>query len=152
VAARFLIDTNVLVYPHDGREPEKAARASTVLQALEARQSAALPAQALSEFSSVLLRKLEPPVPALEVSAQVERLMSIFPVLPLTPFVVLEAVRGVREHGFSFYDAQIWAVARLAQIPVVLSEDFQDGATHEGVTFRDPFKEAFGITSIPPAP
>ena len=33
--------------------------------------------------------------------------MLAFPVLPLTGPVVLEALRGVREHKLSFYEAQI---------------------------------------------
>ena len=62
-----------------------------------------------------------------------------FPVVPLTPAVVLEAVRGVRDHQFPYYDAQIWAAAKLNQVPVVLSEDFASGSTVEGVTFVNPF-------------
>jgi predicted nucleic acid-binding protein len=62
----------------------------------------------------------------------------------VTPQIVLEAVRGVRDHWFSFWDAQIWAAARLNQVPVVSSEDFT-GAVVEGVRFVDPFAEDFQI-------
>jgi predicted nucleic acid-binding protein len=54
-------------------------------------------------------------------------------VLPLTGPVALEALRGVREHLLSYYDAQIWAVARLGQVGAVLSEDFNLGAVLDGV-------------------
>lgn len=40
---------------------------------------------------------------------------------------MLEAVRGVRDHQFEFWDAEIWAVARLNQIAIVLSADFDIG-------------------------
>ena len=62
--------------------------------------------------------------------------------------MVLEAVRGLRDHGFPYYDAQIWAAARLNQIPIVLSEDFASGSTVEGVTFIDPFAEGFRVDSL----
>jgi predicted nucleic acid-binding protein len=39
-----------------------------------------------------------------------------------------------------FWDAQIWATAKLNQIPQVLSEDFQHGRAVEGVEFVNPFK------------
>jgi predicted nucleic acid-binding protein len=45
----------------------------------------------------------------------------------------------------SFWDAQIWAAARLHRIPVVLSEDFNPGAVIEGVRFVDPFGEDFEL-------
>jgi predicted nucleic acid-binding protein len=41
------------------------------------------------------------------------------------------------------WDAQIWATARLNQIPVVLSEDFSDGAVIEGIRIVNPFTVSF---------
>ena len=76
---------------------------------------------------------------------QVERWQNIFPVFDLTPQIVLEAARGVRDHKMAFYDAQIWAAARLNQIPVVFSEDFQDGQVLEGVRFANPFTPTFDL-------
>jgi hypothetical protein len=64
--------------------------------------------------------------------------MVAFPLLPLTGPVVLEALRGVREHLLSYYDAQIWAVTRLGQVAVVLSEGFNPGAVLDGVSFTNP--------------
>jgi predicted nucleic acid-binding protein len=64
--------------------------------------------------------------------------------LDLTGMVVLEAIRGVQDHQFNFWDAQIWAVARLNQIAVVFSEDFIGGVI-EGIRFENPFAEDFQI-------
>ena len=68
-----------------------------------------------------------------------------WPVFDATPQIVLEAVRGVRDHQFSFWDAQIWAVARLNQVAVVFSEDFNPGAVIEGVRFVNPFAQDFEL-------
>ncbi len=57
--------------------------------------------------------------------------------------VVLEALRGVRDHQLSYYDAQVWATARLNQVPVIFSEDFKPNATLEGVRFVNPFASDF---------
>ncbi len=57
----------------------------------------------------------------------------------------LEAARGVRDHRFSFWDAQIWTTARLNQLPLVFSEDFNPGQVTEGVRFVDPFAADFQL-------
>jgi predicted nucleic acid-binding protein len=57
--------------------------------------------------------------------------------------IVLEAARGVREHSLPYFDAQIWATARLNQVPIILSEDFASGTALEGVRFVNPFEPDF---------
>jgi predicted nucleic acid-binding protein len=99
-------------------------------------------------FLGAWLRKLEPRPDPTTVQREVERLMLAFPVLPLTGPVVLEALRGVREHLLSHYEAQIWAVARLGQVAVVLSEDFNPGAVLDGVSFTNPLDPAFDLAAL----
>lgn len=41
------------------------------------------------------------------------------------------------------HDAQLWATAKLNQIPVIFSEDFNSGATLEGARFVNPFASTF---------
>ncbi len=144
----YLLDTNLLLYPLDVRNPWKQARAKAILRHLARKGNAALPVQALSEFASVALRKLEPPLSPEEAARQVERLILAFPVFPLTPPVVLEALRGVEAYNLAFYDAQIWAIARLQGIPVVLSEDFPTGAVLESVRFLNPLEPSVAVESL----
>ena len=148
MAARYVVDTNVLVYALDRREPDKRERAGEVLRRVGGAETAALPAQVLSEFANACLRKLEPRPDPEVVRREVERLMLAFPILPLTGPVVLEALRGVREHLLSYYDAQIWAAARLGQVGVVLSEDFDPGVVLDGVSFANPLDPAFDLAAL----
>ena len=136
----------MLVYALDRREPEKRAR--EVLRRVGGAGTAALPAQVLSEFANACLRKLEPRPDPTTVRREVERLMLAFPILPLTGPVVLEALRGVGEYMLSYYDAQIWAVARLGQVAVVLSEDFDPGAVLDGVSFANPLEPEFDLAAL----
>ena len=149
---RYLLDTNVLIYGFDAADAAKQARALDAVARLgkpgPGGVAAVLPAQALAEFARVGMGKLTPPLSADEVYGQVELYERVFPVLPLTPAVVLEAVRGVRDHSFSYFDAQIWAVAKLNQVPTVLSEDFADGSTIEGVSFANPFSPTFNLDAL----
>lgn len=143
MALPYLLDTNILVYTYDVEAPRKQERALDVIERLGRQPQAALPAQVLAEFANVALKHLDPPLPVEEVYTQIELYESAFPVLPLTRPIVLEAIRGIRDHQFAYYDAQIWAAARLNQVPVVLSEDFATGATVEGVTFLNPLDPEF---------
>jgi predicted nucleic acid-binding protein len=142
---QVLVDTNVLVYAYDRSEPEKQARAFEVLDRLQAIGAGALSVQVLGEFFLAVTRKLAAPLSPEQAAYQVEIFVRSWPVLDLTPLIVLEATRGVRDHRFSFWDAQIWAAARLNQIPVVFSEDFDAGAIIEGVRFVNPFEPDFDI-------
>lgn len=136
-----LLDTNVLVYRMDQTDPAKQRRAREVLAAVVRGASGSVSAQVLAEYASVMLKRFGHPPE--RVSTQIMGLRRFLPVHPVTPGVVLEALRGVREYRFSYYDAQVWAVAKLHQIECVLSEDFNSGATVEGVTFLNPFAPAF---------
>jgi len=148
VTPSYLLDTNLLVYCFDDREPEKQKRALDLLDRVGRGPSAALPAQVLGEFANVMLYKMEPPLPPGEVYEQLQLYKKVFPPYSLTPAVSLEAVRAVKEHSFRFFDAQIWATAKLNQVPVVLSEDFPVGVTVEGVTFENPLAEEFDLSEL----
>jgi predicted nucleic acid-binding protein len=145
-----LLDTNVLIYSIDDRDREKQERALDVVEFSASAGTGALPTQVLAEFSNVVLNSLTPPLPPAEASSQVELYREAFSLIPLTVSIVLEGIRGVREHSFSYYDAQIWAAARLGSASVVLSEDFNSGATIEGVTFLNPFADTFSIRDVTP--
>ena len=146
--ARYVVDTNLLVYTLDRREPEKRERAREVLRRVGRGGTAALPAQVLSEFANACLRKLEPRPEPQALRWAVKRLMRAFPVLPLTGPVVLEALRGVKEHLLSYYDAQVWAAARHGEVGVILSEDFNPGVVLDGVSFANPLDSAFDLAVL----
>ena len=101
--------------------------------------------QVLAEFFVAVTRKIAAPLPVTEAGERVKNYLQSWTVVDLTGMVVLEATRGVHHHQLSFWDAQIWATARLNQIPVVFSEDLNVGAVTEGVRFVNPFAEDFQV-------
>ena len=147
-AGNLLVDTNVLVYAYDRSEPEKQKRALGVLEALSANETGVLSVQVLSEFFNSITRKIASPLSISDAYERLKNYAAAWPILDLTELIVLEAARGVRDHQFSLWDAQIWASARLNQIPLVLSEDFQDGTNIEGVRFLNPFAPEFDVQKI----
>lgn len=146
MSVEFFIDTNVLVYAYDRSEPPKQKRALDVLDRLALTGRGVVSCQVLSEFFPTVTRKIADPLSIPEACARVDSFLQTWRVLDITGMIIREATRGVREHRLNYWDAQIWASARLNQIPVILSEDFSDRAIIEGVRFLNPFHDDFSLS------
>lgn len=145
--APVLIDTNILIYLFDQNDIARQDQSIQLLLDLENSGQGRLSVQSLAEFCAASTRKLHPPLTPKDAATQVERFARAFPVFNLTPFIVLEAARGVRTYQLSYFDAQIWASARLNQVPLIFSEDFASGTSLEGVRFVNPFAPDFNLTN-----
>jgi predicted nucleic acid-binding protein len=143
---RVLVDSNVLVYAYDRAATAKQRQAVQVLDHLVTTSSGVLSSQVLSEFFVTVTRKIAYPLALREAELRIHNLLQAWSVIEVTGLIVLEAARAVREHRFAFWDAQIWAAAKLNQIPVVFSEDFSDGRITEGIRFMNPFTAHFKLT------
>jgi predicted nucleic acid-binding protein len=142
---KIFVDTNVLVYAYDRSERDKQKRAFALLDELAGRGTGLLSTQVLSEFFVTVTRKLTSPLTTQQAETSIKNYLLSWAVVDLTPLIVLEAVRGVRDHRLSYWDALIWSAAKLNQVPLILSEDFGDGTVLEGVRFADPFAETFRL-------
>jgi predicted nucleic acid-binding protein len=145
---KILLDTNILVYSCDPAHPLRHTQAIELLDRLHILSIGRLSSQALAEFMNVVIRPFHGMPPRLTVNeaiSMVQHFINHFEVYPLTPLTVLEAGRGVRDHQMAYYDAQVWATARLHQVSALFSEDFTDGATLEGVRFINPFAPHFRL-------
>jgi predicted nucleic acid-binding protein len=142
---RVLVDTNVLVYAMDPRDPVKQRRAADLLDELVALDRVAVSAQSLSEFFSVATTRLPEKLTRAEARDRVDDFASAFLVLGVTDLVVLEACRGSADHGLSIWDALIWSCAKLNQVRFVLTEDAPHGHALESVTYLNPFDSRFAL-------
>ena len=144
----YLVDTNVLVYAYDRSEPGKRASAVRLLNELALSGRGVLSLQVLAEFFTVVTRKLRAPLSVTSAEARVLNYMQGWRTVAVTNMVFREALRGVRVHHMVLWDAQIWATARLNQIPTVLSEDFSSGAVIEEVACLNPFDPSFELSRV----
>ena len=144
-ANRILVDTNILLYAYDRSEPEKQPQALAVLEDLAAGGLGVLTSQVLAEFYVNSTQKLDPPLTVKEAYERIQNYLLAWEVVDVSGPVVLEAARGVREHKMAYWDAQIWATARLHQIPIIFSEDFNAGGAIEGVRFVNPLVKNFKV-------
>lgn len=139
---RFFVDSNILVYTYDISDLQKQKAALRVLDRLASSGTGVVSTQVLAEFFVTVTneRKFPNALSVVQAMNRVQNYMQAWEVVEVTGMIVLEAIRGVRDYQFSFWDAQIWATAKLNQIPVVYSEDFNVGAVIEGVHFVNPIQ------------
>ena len=148
MADKILVDTNVLLYAYDQGEPVKQSQAAAVLDRLASMRLGVLTPQVLAEFFVHATRKLQRPLTVGQAYDRIQNYLLSWEILDLSGSIILEAVRGVRTHQMAYWDAQIWASARLHQIPLIFTEDFNVGAVIEGVRFVNPFEEDFNLDRV----
>ncbi len=141
----IFVDTNIFVYAEDLREGRKRTKAAALWETLSGVEDALVSSQVASELANTLLRLWRNPGAVDEV---VGHLAASMKVMPVSPETVRLAIDGVARFGFSFYDAQIWAAAREWGATLVLSEDFPDGLTADGVRFANPFAPGFDLEAL----
>jgi len=144
----FLVDTNVLAYAYDPRDPDRQARATACLRRLAASRQGALSAQVLGEFFWVATRRLDPPLTAEQAERSITNYARSWPVYPITNRAVLEAVRAVRQYQFAYGDALIWATAKLNGVLSILTEDQPSSSLIEGVRFINPLDRGFDLARL----
>ena len=140
VEGRAFVDTNVLLYAHDGTETTKQPIARALLEGLWETRGGVISTQVLQEFYVVATRKFSPPMARHEAREIIE-LYSAWPVIVLDPTVILGATRLEEDHQVSFWEALILEAARVAGAERLLTEDLQHGQVIEGVRIENPFTE-----------
>ncbi len=141
MAARALIDTNIVIYRYDERFPEKQSIASDVLREGIVSGNVRIPHQVIVEFVAATTRggpeaRLLDPADA---RREAEEIMAQFPIIYPDDAVLRTALRGAAAYGLSWYDAHLWAYAEVHGIEELISEDFQHGRMYGTVTVRSPF-------------
>ena len=142
-----LIDTNVLVYRVDPRDPFKQRVATELLRSGIGTDELVIPHQAIVEFVSAVTRprhdlgnaSLLPPMEAGQV---VESLLERFRVLYPDAGVVRTALAGAAAYRLSWFDAHIWAYAEVNGLDEIFSEDFEHGRHYGKVRANNPFLAA----------
>ena len=140
-----LVDTNVLVYRHDPRYPEKRSAARELLRAGLIEQSIAIPHQAIVEFISATTRSSlggQPLLTVHDASREAEELLAEFTVLYPEKEMIHLALRGFAAYRMAWFDAHMWAYAEYYGLDTIYSEDFQSGRIYGSVRIVNPFVTA----------
>ncbi len=136
-AERYTLDTNILFYSLDPNDTAKQHRATQLLELIRERNGF-LTLQSLGELCNSASRRRADVAPGAHRFATFAK--DVFTVVTAEPKDLPEALTTHRVHGLQFWDAMLWATALRNGCTMLFSEDFQDGRTLGGVTFRNPFK------------
>jgi predicted nucleic acid-binding protein len=135
------VDTNVLVYAHDPREPEKQAIAISLIESLA---DPVLLWQVACEYVSVS-KKLESSGYSRRQAWQDIRDLRLVWAAVLPGWEVADCAEGLmEEHCLSYWDAMIIAACVEAGVKRLYSEDFSGEKTINGIEIVNPFEKRAG--------
>lgn len=138
MTARVFVDTNVLVYQLDPREPVKQIRARDWLDHLWAGRSGRISLQVLQEFYVTVTRKLDPGLDK-ETARKVVRALWTWQPVAIDGRCFETAWDLQDRFHLSWWDALIAAAAKSAECTYLLTEDLQHGQDLDGLRIVNPF-------------
>ncbi len=136
--APVFVDTNILLYARDVRDPIKQTRAAEWLDHLWREQLGRSSTQVLSEYYVNVTRKFKPGLPPEEAWDDVQTLFAWNP-QPIDAELLSRARMVERHYQLSWWDSMIVAAAQAQGCAILLTEDLSDSAVYGGVKIRNPF-------------
>ena len=134
---REFLDTNVLIYADDARDPHKRACARELIRRLLRERRGVLSLQVLQEFFAAATRKLG--MSSEDAGRRVVQ-YSRFDVVTLGVADVVAAIDLHRLHRLSIWDALVVRAALNGACTTLNTEDMQSGFIVERLAFRNPFQ------------
>lgn len=139
-AARFFLDTNILIYTFDINSRAKQKRASDLVDSALDSHRGVISYQVVQEFLNATTRKFASVFSPAEARLYLERvLMPLCHVLP-DARLYSQALSIQSEMRISFYDALIVCSAVAADCRILWTEDLQHGRRIGDLEIRDPFR------------
>ncbi|MEP6557236.1 MAG: PIN domain-containing protein [Burkholderiales bacterium] len=133
------VDTNVLVYADDERDPDKHASARAWIGQLWDRRAGRISTQVLNEYYVVVTRKLRPGLPQGDARAKVRRFQLWQPWQ--IDHQTVESAWGIEARfGLHYWDSLLVAAAAQTGCSHLLSEDMQHDQQIDGVRIINPFR------------
>ena len=136
-----LVDTNILVYRFDPRDPVKRQTAESLLREGIRTDSIRIPHQAVVDLVTACTRNLPggPLLQPADARREAEELLSMFTVLYPNESVLRTALRGAAAYQLSWFDAHLWAYAEHYGMAELYSEDFEHDRLYGSVRVINPF-------------
>src|SRR5579872_2377979 len=137
-AARFFLDTNVLIYSFDSDSRSKQKRALDLIDAALTTHRGIISFQVVQEFLNTATRKFADVLSLSEVRIYLERiLMPLCQVFP-DGRLFSQGLSISSEMGISFYDGLIVSAAMVADCRILWTEDLQHGRRIGDLEIRNP--------------
>ena len=131
------IDTNILVYQMDKRNPEKKNTCRSIVRDLVSRNDAVISTQVLQEFYVVCTTRLK--LKPVFVKGLIHGFENM-EVVTIGPDLIKEAIDTSVQSDISFWDSLIVVAAEAARCKYLYTEDLNDGQIIRNVRIQNPFK------------
>ncbi len=133
---KVFLDTNIIVYANDARDPDKQARAIDVVSDALRTRTGVLSTQVLQEYAVVAAVKLQQ---AEEAILRQLITLETLEVVAVSPALIRRAVGMSGRYRISHWDACILAAAEAAHCPLLLTEDLNAGQLYAATRVENPF-------------
>jgi predicted nucleic acid-binding protein len=134
--SKVFIDTNIFIYALDQANPEKQAKARTLLKSLQESRSGVVSTQVFQEFYVVATSKLK--VNSLLAKKMIAYLANFETVTVDLP-MIKQAIDILSDDQISFWDALIVSSAKASGCRVIWKEDLNHHQLIKGVKIENPF-------------
>lgn len=135
---RIFLDTNVFVYLYDSDQPEKQARARTLVERLGLSDSIVISTQVLQEFYVNVTRKFARQLSDEQILLATRTLGSLR-VVEVSVEMIFSAIGLARQFRLSFWDSLILEAALVSQCCLLFTEDLQHGQRIGSLKIENPF-------------
>lgn len=134
------IETNVLIYACDSSDPRKQQIALAALEGAATAGTGVISVQVLGEFfhATVVRRRI---FSAVELERAVNEYRAAFTLAPVEFANVVDAMAIHRRYQTRYWDSLVVATAVRSGCAEILSEDFTEGQSYNGVVVVNPFRE-----------
>lgn len=137
VISGLTIDTNILIYSIDRRDPSKHRIGSSITETC-LDNGCVVALQAINEFFRAVTRKgLLPDVEAIRF---VHGVLGAMHVVAPNEGDLVHAMTAHRRYKIRFFDALLLATVQRAGCTILLSEDMQHEGIYDGIQVINPFK------------
>ena len=138
---RYFVDTNILVYAHDGSAGAKHERARALVEELWRDRTGVVSTQVLQELAVNLRRKAGRPLDAKATRELIVDYLT-WHVVVNGGDSILEALDLEARYQLSFWDALVVQAAQASGAHVLYSEDLCEGQTYGSVKVINPLRTA----------
>lgn len=124
---KFFLDTNILIYSFDSKNPIKQQRAQHLIAQALSCQEGVISFQVVQEFLNAARRKFINPLSITDCQTYLTQvLMPLCQIYPQLEFYK-EALIIEERYKYSFYDSLILTAALQAHCQILYTEDLQTG-------------------------
>ena len=134
---KIFIDTNIIIYANDKRDPKKQRRALDIIKKLMQEETGVISTQVLQEYAYIAINKLKQ---SHDVVIRQIRLLESLEVINQTAEQIRRAIEIMHSYQINFWDSCIISNAEFANCSLIYSEDLNTGQFYSGIQILNPLQ------------